>query len=208
MSEDRDLWTEHRVLGVLAQLHGRRPEFRTSGLVALDAGLPIDEANRALAHLEKCGSVASQFIDVDGEGKFAWELCWSDGKTPPDAAPEADWPEMAEALQDADVQPDGVAGRLAGKMTGALPRHWRLRDPDMTTAYLKVVDEISLMDETGEERAWQCATTPHKANFFLLTDIPHPDDPDAESVYELSVPDVFDELAGFLEEHLAERPLP
>ncbi len=208
MSEDRDLWAEHRVVGVLATLHGQRPECRTSGLVALDAGVPIDEAVRALTRLEARGSVTSALIEVKGGGQVAWKLCASDGKTA--TGPEAEWPEMAEALHGADVEPEGVAGRLAREMTDptALPGHWRLSDSEMTTAYLNVVDEISLMDESGEERAWQVATTPHKANFFLLTDIPHPEDPDEESVYELYVPDVFDELVEFLEERLAARPLP
>ena len=76
-----------------------------------------------------------------------------------------------------------------------LPPGWTLMPADAITADLDTTDLVAVCgDGEGDCLEWQVARAPVDWRVFVLTDVPHPDDPDEDAVFMFDFCDAVDEL--------------
>lgn len=163
MSEDRDLMMEHRLLSVLRNSATAEPLLTAQ--VAEAASVRMDNATRLLDELEARGAVCRMVRRI-GEPPVpadAWIL----------------------GMNAETITADDLHGCLAEIDPFGLPDGWTLLPPWTETDGFQGV--FTYVRDGGAE--WQVCTSPgtRQALTFILTDIPHPEDPDEECVFEFDM---------------------
>ena len=166
MSEDRDLMMEHRLLSVLRNSATAKPLLTAQ--VAEAVNVRMDNARRLLDELEARGAVCRLVRHV--------------GKPP---VPADAW---ILGMNAETVTADDLRGCLADMAVGFdLPDGWTLLPPWTETAEWDLLYEAEFRGSGNP--TWQVCTMPGKrhAFTFLMTDIPHPDDPHEACVFEFDM---------------------
>lgn len=183
MSEDRDLMMQHRLMCVLEK---QAPDGMVATRLAAAAKVSIENTERLLQAAEKNGIVTS-FVNDDG--RLAWMIA-------PDPVPLKDI-DGSKPVEQPLVEEfaEGDLRELLHELDPFdLPDGWTLLPPWTETAEWDLVYSC----EWNGESVWQVCTMPGKRQpfSFMVTDIPHPDDPDETCTFEFDM-DQAVRLLGF-----------